>query len=61
MFSVGDLIKHKREELYYLVADKKIYISGYSERIVFIVLDIYTGEEIKLHYPLMTCYYEKIS
>ena len=61
MFQVGDIIKHKRSETYYLVVEIKKYLFETTERLEFIALDMANNFEVRIHYPLMTLNYEKIA
>jgi hypothetical protein len=60
VFGIGDIIKHKREDRYYLVIDIKIYFGISLERIEYTVIGDGDGVEHILIHPLMTINYEKI-
>lgn len=63
MFEVGDIIRHKNSGIYYLIADRYIYLSRNIERIDYIVIQMGAcgGVYEKFHHPYMTTNYEKIT
>ena len=61
MFVIGDIIKHKREERYYLVVGVETHFNISLERIEYTVVGDGDGVELKLHHPLMTVNYEKVA
>jgi len=61
MFEVGDLIKHRKEEKYYIVIKKQI-IKKIYEIVTFEAVRIDDeNEKIIMHHPLMTSYFQKIN
>mgnify|MGYP003334335893 CR=1 FL=1 len=60
MFDIGDIIKHKREDKYYMVVEIKTYFNVSLERIEYTVIGDGEGQTLILHHPLMTANYEKI-
>jgi hypothetical protein len=61
MFEVGDLIKHRKEEKYYIIVKKKIITKIY-EIITFEAIRIDDeSEKIIMHHPLMTSYFERVN
>lgn len=60
MFSIGDIIKHRRSGTILLVVDIKSVISRNNERIEYIAVGMGEGIETIIHYPLMALNYEKI-
>jgi len=60
VFDLGDIIKHKRSDTYYLIVDIKRFLSGNLERLEYIAVDMGNGVEVYIHYPLMTVNYEKV-
>jgi len=60
VFDIGDIIKHKREDKYYMVVEIKTYFNVSLERIEYTVIGDGEGQTLILHHPLMTANYEKI-
>ena len=60
VFELGDIIRHKRSNKYYLVIDVKTHFNVSLERIEYTVVGEGEGQEIKLFHPLMTINYEKV-
>ena len=60
MFSIGDIIRHRRSGALLLVVDIKSTLNRNSERIEYIAVGMGDGIETIIHYPLMAVNYEKI-
>ncbi len=60
LFTIGDIIKHKRSESLYLVVDIKKYLGRSIERLDFVAVSMSDGVEVHIHYPLMSVNYEKV-
>ena len=60
VFEIGDIIRHKRSDTYYLIVDKNRLWSKGLERVEYIAVDMGNNVEVKIHYPLMTVNYEKV-
>lgn len=60
VFDVGDIIKHKREDKYYVVVRKQVKINLYEIIVIDAVKLDDSSDMITLHHPLMTCYYERV-
>lgn len=60
VFSIGDIIKHRRSDTLLLVVDIKSVISRNMERIEYIAVGMGDGIETIIHYPLMAVNYEKV-
>lgn len=61
MFNVGDIIRHKKMNTYYIVIRKNIFGKSDTNLITFEAVRIDDDREtIIMHYPLMTSYFEII-
>ena len=60
MFSIGDIIKHRRSGAILLVVEVKSTFSRNNERIEYIAVGMGDGIETIIHYPLMAVNYEKV-
>ena len=60
MFNIGDIIRHRRTGIFYLVHEKEVYFVNGIERVKYVAVSMVDGAKEILHYPLMTLNYEKI-
>lgn len=60
MFSIGDIIRHRRSGTVLLVVEVKSTFSRNNERIEYIAVGMGDGIETIIHYPLMAVNYEKV-
>lgn len=61
MFHVGDVIRHRKSGIYYIVIRQNIYNKSYTELITYEAVRIDDDHEtVIMHHPIMTSYFDVV-